>query len=229
MSHRRKRRQPEPKKRPFDGIREHPRATVAVVVFVVLLVSLGVLVATTGPPLDYNRCETPGAQVQHIHYRVLIQLGERMGGFNLLFVRVPENMGIRPSCMYPVHTHGDTPGERTQYYVTVHVESRYSHGYTLGDFFYTWGKWSGYPHGVYFGSDGVSYYRSSNVEVWLRYGPVIDPANENYTRSALALGYQNYVPQDGDYVEIIVHEPYTTLDCPYYPYSDPAGPACGLG
>jgi hypothetical protein len=138
-------------------------------------------------------------------------------------------MGVRNSCEWPVQTHANVPGERDFYYTRVYVEAPYpasKHAYTLGDFVNVWGEWLSYPRGIYFGSDGFSFYRSSNVEVWLRYGPLVNPANETYTRSVQTYAFASYVPQNDDIIEIVVHAPYQTLECPYYPYVDPAGPGC---
>jgi len=205
---------------------EHPKSVIGTVVLVLLLSFVFYQAATSAPPFDYVQC-FDGGVAQHKHVGLLIQIGERFGDVNLKFIRIPENMGVASSCMYPIHTHG-VSGERGPYYTQIHIESPYTHSYTLGDLFEVWGESLDYPSasGIYFGSDGVSFYRSSNVELWLRYGPVVQPANETYTTSVLNRDYQNYVMQDKDIVEIIVHEPYTTVECPYFPYTDPDGPGC---
>ncbi len=214
----------------IETYREHPKSVILMSVLMALLLVFVVYGARNASPFDYVQCSQSAPLQQHTHFRLLIQIGERFGSINLLFVRIPENLGIKSSCMWPMHTHGDTPGERTYYYTTIHIESSYStseHRYTLGEFFEVWGESLGYPRALYFAPDGVSYYRSASMDVWARYGPVIDPATETYSQSVRITDFQNYAPADGDVIEIILHEPYTSVDCPYSPYTDAKGPGCG--
>lgn len=113
--------------------------------------------------------------------------------------------------MYPMHIHG----ERDFYYTVIHVEAPDQHPYTLNDFFTTWVKWSGDSRAprfdgsnFHFLGEDLKMYRSATPEVWLRYGPTIDPAFENYSRSERTYALGDYAPVDGDVVEVIAREPF---------------------
>lgn len=173
---------------------------IAAVVTVVLLVLLGWQLSISAPPRDWIQCTEGGLQ-QHKHFWLHIQIGEKAGELNQSFIRIPEGLGITGSCMFPMHTHTG-PGERDLTYVKVHVEATDMHPYTLTDFFTSWSKWMKYPRNIYFAGDGVSYYRTQNFE------QVVGGQG----RGGVSPGY---VPNDGEYIDLIVHEPFQTVPGPY--------------
>jgi len=91
----------------------------------------------------------------------------------------------------------------------------------MAEFFDTWGSWlaqvneslSDKP--IFFGPTGVAQYRTENFEMLIHRGPLIDPAKNEYTSTVQSFAYDSYVPQDGDYVELIVHTPFQTYPDPY--------------
>ena len=70
-------------------------------------------------------CTTDMATEFHIHpiLKIVVDGVEQV---------VPANVGIAVGCMHPLHTH-DASG-------LIHVESPIKKDFTLGDFFYVWGK-----------------------------------------------------------------------------------------
>jgi len=135
---------------------------------------------------------------------------------------LPESMGLgyteaQPTpCRWPVHTlTKNHVNEFGRYYTRVHIQSPYDdHSYTLGDMFKVWGIWKGYERPLYFQADGVSFYRSANVELLIHRGPVINPDDNVYSQTTRNYEYGDYAPQDGDWIEILVHEPYRTEESP---------------
>lgn len=70
-------------------------------------------------------CTTDMATAFHIHPEIYIKInGEDMP--------LPENIGIKPTCMNSIHTH-DGGG-------IVHVEAPVQKDFTIGDFFAVWDK-----------------------------------------------------------------------------------------
>ncbi len=86
------------------------------------------------PPVDISTktsrevaltCTTDMATEFHIHPELHIFVdGEE--------IKVPNETGIRPDCMYSIHTHKDWP--------KLHVEAPVQKDFTLGDFFAVWDK-----------------------------------------------------------------------------------------
>lgn len=70
-------------------------------------------------------CTTDMATQFHIHPHLVIMT-------NGVAEVMPANIGITNGCMHPLHTH-DTSG-------VVHVESPVKRDFTLGDFFFVWGR-----------------------------------------------------------------------------------------
>jgi hypothetical protein len=221
MTHRRRR--PKPilkavvKEKGGFSTAEKLSVVVSLVLVVVLLVAF-----SPRPPPDYVQCTSSGA-AQHLHFNLFIQVGERHGELNLSFISLPQNLGLGlqenspQTCQWPIHTltRYDV-NEFGRYYARVHVQAPWAeHEYTLADMFEVWGMWQGYKNPLYFQSDGVSYYRTANLELLIHTGAVIDPHNNTYSQTTKSHAFGSYVPRDGDYVEIIVHEPYTTRDVPY--------------
>lgn len=98
-----------------------------VVILIVLLAFFG---DTTAVSRQSNRdlalsCTTDMATRYHVHTRLSIVMnGEKQA--------IPEGIGVRPTCMNPLHIHGDDG--------TIHVESPEKRDFTLSDFFAVWGK-----------------------------------------------------------------------------------------
>ena len=192
---------------------------------IVAILAIIVLVAFfPQTPTDYVQCNTTNSQQprQHLRFSMFIRLGEGKE-LNVTFIPIPENMGLgyreNLMCQWPIYTltKQDT-GEYGTYYTRVHVQSSFpvdKHEYTLADVFDVWGEWNGYNSSVYFGRDGVSYYRSEDVDLLVHRGPVIDPYNSIYSSTSQYFEFEDYMPQDDDYVEIVVHSPYTKEPTPY--------------
>ncbi len=70
-------------------------------------------------------CTTDMKTTFHIHPKLTILLNGELQ-------TIPTDVGTRPGCMNPLHTHG-TDG-------VIHVESPEKKDFTLGDFFLVWGK-----------------------------------------------------------------------------------------
>jgi hypothetical protein len=106
-----------------------------VAVFLVVAVALVVLYRSSagsgtaaGEPVANVNCDA-GEQLAthyHAHLQILYQ-GQS--------VKVPAQIGIKPTCFYWLHTHDDTG--------VIHIEapkSEASRKFTLGDFFKIWGQ-----------------------------------------------------------------------------------------
>lgn len=188
---------------------------IAVVLGIALSIGLLAWTIQQAPPYEWVRCYDSKTIAQHKHFMLYTQIGEKHGSLNVSFIRIPENLGlsIYGSCMYPMHTHTrNDPGERGFEYTKIHVEAPNTHPYTLGEFFKGWGAWMEYPKPVYFDSDGVSYYRTGNFEMLINRDPLGDGTFASSTR---VYSYGSYVPNDGDYIALILHEPYTVVPGPY--------------
>ncbi len=70
-------------------------------------------------------CTTDMATQYHIHPELKIII-------NGVEISIPANLGIQPTCMTSIHTHGE-PG-------VIHVEAPVAKDFTLGDFFAVWKK-----------------------------------------------------------------------------------------
>lgn len=203
---RKKQRDEEKRRKEEQRLRElrkkRTKQAVAVAIAVSLLVLLGWQLSVNVPPRDWaTECTGHANLQQHKHFWLHIQVGEVVGVFNQSFIRIPENLGIVGSCMFPMHTHSG-PGERDSTYTRVHVESSNTHSFTLGEFFHGWSRWMEYPRDMYFAGDGVSYYRTQNFEL------VVDGLSQGGV-------YPGYVPIDGERIDLIVHEPFQTVLGPY--------------
>ena len=181
---------------------KHVKQVVGLSVVTVLLVVVLWQVSINAPPRDWaTECTGNANLQQHTHFWLHIQIGEVGGVFNQSFIRLPENLGIRGTCIFPMHTHNG-PGERTTTYTRVHVEATNTHPFTLGEFFRGWSRWMGYPRDMYFAGDGVSYYRTSNFEM------VIDDVSRGIVQPG-------YVPGDGEYVSLRARDPVQVVPGPY--------------
>ena len=193
---------------------------VRVIAVVLLLLAVGYWGATRAPPFDYTQCfpTRQGPIVQHSHFYLFIQIGTRGGSLNLSFIALPEDTGLQSSCTWPVHTHNKrTANEYGQYYTRVHIESPFpasEHRYNLAEWFEVWGAHMSYPAPLYFGPDGISYYRTNNFEMLVHRGWA-DPVNDTYEWTSRSYAFGAYTPADGDYIELKAPEPYTTLPEPY--------------
>ncbi len=70
-------------------------------------------------------CTTDMATAYHIHPTIAISI-------NGVAQTIPTNVGIKPGCMFALHTHENTG--------RIHVESPEKRDFTLGDFFAIWEK-----------------------------------------------------------------------------------------
>lgn len=95
---------------------------VAVVGFIYLATRQDGDTTASAAEIECNRTE-------HLRYHVHVNLKIYVEGQE---VPVPANVGIRPDCLYWLHTH-DASG-------TVHVEAPQRQHYTLGQFFNIWGR-----------------------------------------------------------------------------------------
>ena len=206
MTHRRKNalREIERRQKEEQMLRGHRNKRIkqgsAVAVSVVVLVLLGWQLSLNAPPQDWIQC-VQGTVIQHRHYWFHVQIGEKVGEFNQSFIRIPEGLGIRGSCHYPVHTHSG-PEERDLTYTRIHVEAGNDHSYSLADLFSSWSKWMDYPAPIYFAWNGVSYYRTQNFEMVVN----------GQSRGGVS---PSYVPSDGERIDLIVHEPFQVVPGPY--------------
>lgn len=214
ISRRRKNAKEEEKRRKEEEARraaqtKRLKQIVGVIVALSALIGLVAWAASTAPPPDYIRCYSAadGVEQQHMHFWLYMQVGDKVGELNVAFIKIPETFGRDRYCAYPLHAHSNINGdERTTKYVRIHVEAPNTHAYTLGDFYRVWTKWAGYPREMYFAPDGVSYYRTQNFEMLV--GQTPDPTQRSYA-------YGSYVPRDGDYIDLIVHDPFQTVPGPY--------------
>ncbi len=215
MSNKKERRRSEKEKRLEQERklrRKRRKQIVGAVIGVSLLAGLVWLGSNVGPPYDWTQCFN-GPPLQHTHFGLFMQVGERAGALNVSFIRIPENLGLKRSCMYPMHTHtASTPGERGVEYTKIHVEAPNNHAYTLDEFFSGWSEWMVYPADIYFQSDGISYYRTLDFEMVVEKDSDLDG---NFDSSARVFSYGAYVPQDGDGIRLIVHEPFMVVPGPY--------------
>ncbi len=110
-------------------IRRLPWGIIGAVVFVIGLFVLGVIRA--GPFRGRTTreialsCTTDLATRFHIHPSLQIMIN---GQEKIL----PTNIGVKPGCMNPLHTH-DSSGR-------IHIESPVERDFTLGDFFAVWSQ-----------------------------------------------------------------------------------------
>ena len=213
MAHRRKKTLKRDEKRQKEeealraAKRKRQKKIIGAVVALSLLSGLIYLVINIGPPKpDWVTCEPAGTIQQQKHFRLYIQIGEKAGELNVSFIRIPEGLGIKQFCRYPIITYAAVGDERDNKYVKIHVEAQNTHAYTLGEFFTSWSRWQDYPRDIYFSADGVSYYRTQNMEMLV--GQTRDPTQRSYA-------YGSYVPQAGDYIDLIAHEPLETVPGPY--------------
>jgi len=212
-----KHRQKKEKSREWSK-RHQPRKIHPAFVVVAGIIALILLaIAIRSAPPDYVQCGQGHDEVkQHEHFWLFIQIGDAIQG-NTQFLRIDDDMGVGPGCMWPTHVH-EGPGARGSYYTYVHVESTYTaeeHRYTLGDLFDSWGSWLGTP--IAFSSERISYYQSANIEVRIAEsdgGQGIDagPWDVPYVRN---YDFENMVLPDGKYVHIWVRDPVTTLGSSY--------------
>jgi hypothetical protein len=70
-------------------------------------------------------CTTDMATVYHVHPTIAILISG-------VPQTIPTNVGIKPGCMYALHTHENTG--------LIHIESPEKRDFTLGDFFAVWKK-----------------------------------------------------------------------------------------
>jgi len=203
---------------------KHKKQKKIAIVAIAIAVLVAVAILAPRPAPDYVQCfgnsHTSPAQ-QHFHPHVFVQIGDDLQ-FGADFIRVPDNMGVRSSCMWAVHVHeGD--GARGLYFTTLHVESPYpwsQHAYTLGDLFESWGEWysrtnSSLPYkALYLGPDGVShvpsdqptYYGNTEVRIGRGVAPgdVQGPWNPAYGWVSQPAS-REIVLNDGDFVHVWVH------------------------
>jgi hypothetical protein len=204
-------------------IQQKRQKMVAIVaIAIAILVAAAILTPKSGP--DYVRCfgGSQDSPAQHFHPWVFVQIGDDQQ-YGADFIRLPDNMGVRPSCMWPVHVH-EGQGMRGFYFTMLHVESTYSlseHAYTLGDLMESWGEWLGaspefsVPSGsLYLGPDGVSHtpsdqptYRGS-TEVRIGHNvasnDTLGPWNPAYNWTSQPAS-RGIVMHEGDYIHIWVH------------------------
>lgn len=198
----RKQKEEREEQRQREHSRKRKKQVIAVVVTLTLLVLLLWQASVIAPPRAWaTECVGHGNLQQHKHFWLHIQIGEVVGVFNQSFIRIPEGLGITGICMFPMHVHTG-PGERDSTYTRVHVESDTDHLFTLGEFIHGWSKWMNYPRDIYFAGDGVSYYRTQNFELVVG----------GQSRGGVS---PDYVPADGDRIDLIVHEPFQTVPGPY--------------
>lgn len=178
--------------------RTHRRVFGAVVVLLVIGM-LGYHFVNNPPPYDWVQCfPNSSSKTQHSHYSLYMQVGEEHGSLNVSFIRIPEQLGVSVECTYPVHTHN----ERDSKYTKIHVHAPNDHTYTLNDLFVGWSNAAGYPANIYFGSDGISYFRTGFLEMRV---------------NGVALGNYppTYTPPNDAKVDLIIHEPYEVVPGPY--------------
>jgi hypothetical protein len=215
VSRRQRRKQRLEEEKRLKAKRTRNLRLIAVAIVLMLIVSVGYIVVETAPPPDYVQC-FPGGAKQHTHFNLFIQIGPRRGPIGVDFIRLPDNLGVGPNgaCMWPMHIHDEDPATRGQFYTKIHLEAPNTRTYTLGDLFVGWGEWAKYPKQVYFASDGVSYYRTTDFAMRIHTGE-IDPFNDTYENTRRVYSYDKYAPQDGDYIELVVNEPFDIVPGPY--------------
>jgi hypothetical protein len=89
-----------------------------------LLLAYYALAASGAPEIDGIKCEVRERLVYHIHVKLQIYNNSQP-------VTVPAGIGIKPNCLYWLHTH-DASG-------LIHVESPVNRTFTLGNFIDIWG------------------------------------------------------------------------------------------
>jgi hypothetical protein len=191
----------------------HPRA-IALALLVAVLVLLAFLVPKAPP--DYVSCGA-GAEAQHFHAYIFIQVGDGEG-IDTHFIRVPDSMGLKSYCAWPIHVH-EGAGARGPYFTLIHIEAPVpisAHAYTLGDALESWAEWAGGsyrlgPDGVSVPPDprdlgsGTSFSGSTEVRT------ATDPAIMNDTNGPWNYAWSSQpaspgiVLQDGTFYHIIVH------------------------
>lgn len=83
-----------------------------------------------GPDSCIQHTSIPGSVPYHMHPYLTIRI---LGNPQI----IPDQTGITPSCMHPIHVHEGSDGSgRTQ----LHVETPIVHTFYLRDFFYIWGQ-----------------------------------------------------------------------------------------
>lgn len=107
-----------------------------------LLILVGALVIFGGVMLFANTRSVPGQTTDRTTREVALACDREHAFFHIHpvlsivvngeKVAVPENLGIKPTCMTAIHTH--TPDG------VIHVESPEERDFTLGDFFAVWEK-----------------------------------------------------------------------------------------
>jgi hypothetical protein len=78
-----------------------------------------------GADVDGITCQPNMTTLYHVHAHLAVI-------YNGHWLQLPENIGIRPTCYYEMHTH-DLTG-------VIHIESPTVRNYTLGEFFDIWGE-----------------------------------------------------------------------------------------
>ena len=110
----------------------------AAVGVVVLLVVGGVyggsiLFPSQGNSFSVDGCITDATVIYHIHPFLKIVINGNS-------LTIPDDTGITPTCVHPVHTHQSYGDPAHPEYAKIHVESPVAQPYKLGDFFHVWGQ-----------------------------------------------------------------------------------------
>jgi hypothetical protein len=113
--------------------------TAAVVLIVVSVMAYVAIKAATGGPVTpagnplLSANPIPCDQLEHtqVHYHAYLQI---VAGGSI--VPIPTTVGRTASCYYWLHMHSNEQG-------MIHIEAPADRAFTLGDFFWVWGAWSG--------------------------------------------------------------------------------------
>jgi hypothetical protein len=139
-------------------------------ILVIFLVASGVWWVAAHPPGQYTEstpvtemCMAHGSLWRHDHATLTISI---LGAPRT----IPDDIGVTPACMRPLHTHADQPN-------TIHVESPVQHAFTLRDFFTVWGESGGQPFNQ---NTIMGRYTNATHEIVMTVNGAPSTAYENY-------------------------------------------------
>lgn len=135
--HRRRKKSENKRKKdrsPSNRLSDRAIAILTIIVAIVFMVALYIVVR--GSVTNYMQCFDSESKIEYSYTaKIFIAVGEDS---EEKFIRIPEMIGVKQTCSWPITTGGDTSGERGGNWTAVHVNSPYVHDYTLGDFFRVW-------------------------------------------------------------------------------------------
>ncbi len=168
------------------SLRTLPSWRVPAAILVIFVLIGGVYFVATQSSSPYNSstpvtemCMQEGNFARHDHATLTITI---LGSART----IPDEIGITPSCMRPLHTHVGQPNQ-------IHIESSVPHEFTVGDFFIVWSEKGGQPFSQ---SQIMGNNADATHEIVMTVDGVVNSAYQNYafphgTEPTISISYQN--------------------------------------